>query len=272
MPISRSCTLVSLALLAAGLATSSQADAKRNRRGKNSKAKTACNMKYLPFVAGYTWTYQYAIPPGVEDRPGGIKAKVPETVTIKVKSVESKDASTTITLEESYRKVVTDTVLSCDSKGLTVPLDSFYFAGELPGALGMSSEGLDLKGEMYPAAGGLSRGTSLYIEVKAGVTRASAPDTTAKHPAAKLEIERQITIGGSEDVEVEHGIHSAIAVEVAISGRVALENDYEKKVSLPEGNAMLWFSSDVGLVRAYNRLGQGWELATFKGADGNNIE
>ncbi|MCP4447780.1 MAG: hypothetical protein GY811_20945 [Myxococcales bacterium] len=262
-------TLFSIAILAASVGFASQADAKR---GKKSAVKSACKMKYLPFVTGYTWTYQYAIPPGVEDRPGGIKARVPELVTVKVKSVQSVDGATAITLEESYRKVVTETVLRCDSKGLTVPLDSFFFAGELPGALGMSTEGLDRQGEMYPAAGGLSRGKSMYVEIKADIVRASAPDTSAVHPKAKLEIERQIEIGRSEDVEVEHGIHTATPVQVAISGRSALETTPEKKVSLPEGNAMLWFASGVGLVRAYNRLGQGWELTTFKDGAGANVE
>tara|TARA_R110002096_G_scaffold77896_6_gene183257 strand:+ start:21051 stop:21800 length:750 start_codon:yes stop_codon:yes gene_type:complete len=246
-------------------------DANAQRRGKSS-AKTACKMKFLPFVAGHTWTYQYVIPPGVEERAGGIKATVPETLTITVKSVEPSSAGTAITLTESYREVTTETVLTCDSKGLTVPLTSFYFAGELPGALGMTTDGLAVKGEFYPSAAGLTRGASMYVEIKTDVQRNSAPETNAKHPLAKLEIERQITVGGSEDVEVEHGIHKSTAVEVALSGRTALVNDLEKKVSLPEGNAMLWFSNGIGLVRAYNRLGQGWELETFKDAAGADVE
>ncbi len=270
--MSRICssTLVSLAIVATSFAMTGEATAQRKSRGKAAKA--ACKMKFLPFVTGYTWTYQYAIPPGVEDRPGGIKAQAPESLTITVKSVESAAAGTAITLTESYRKVATETVLTCDSKGLTVPLNSFFFAGELPGALGIQLEGLDAKGEMYPSASGLSRGASMYVEIKTDAIRNSAPETTAKHPTAKVEIERQITIGGSEDVEVDHGIHKATAVEVALSGRTALATDLEKKVSLPEGKAMLWFSNGIGLVRAYNRLGQGWELTTFKDAAGADVQ
>ncbi len=270
MPRICSSTLVSLAMIAASFAI--HGDAEAQRRGKKSAAKPACKMKYLPFVTGYTWTYQYVIPPGVEERANAIKAKVPEMLTITVKSVEPSSKGTAITLTESYRKVSTETVLTCDSKGLTVPLNSFYFAGELPGALGIDLEGQTDKGEIYPSAAGLSRGASMYVEIKSDVIRNSAPGTKAKHPAAKLEIERQITIGGSEEVEVEHGIHRATAVEIALSGRVALVTDLEKKVSLPEGNAMLWFTNGIGLVRAYNRLGQGWALATFKDASGADIE
>ncbi len=247
-------------------------DAEAQRRNRKSKAVIACKMSHLPFATGRSWTYQYVIPPGVEDRPGGLKAKVPESVTIKVKSVESKGATTTITLDESYRKVSHETVLTCDSKGLVVPLHSFFFAGELPGALRMSTENLSIKGEFYPSSAGLKRGTSMYVEIKADVIRASAEGTAAKHPAAKLEIERQITVGTTEDVEVEHGIHKAAFVEVAISGRSSLAPMPDKKIALPEGNAQLWFASKIGLVRVYNRLGQGWELVKFVDGEGNNIE
>jgi hypothetical protein len=272
--MSRICssTLVSLALVAASFAMTGDAEAQRKGRGKKTAAKAACKIKFLPFVTGYSWGYQYVIPPGVEERAGGIKAKVPETLTITVKSVAPTSEGTAITLTESYRKVSTETVLTCDSKGLNVPLNSFYFAGELPGTLGITTDALAAKGEIYPSAAGLSRGASMYVEIKADVIRNSAPDTTAKHPLAKLEIERQITVGGSEEVEVEHGIHKATAVEVALSGRTALVTDLEKKVSLPEGTAMLWFSNGIGLVRAYNRLGQGWELQTFKDAAGADVE
>ncbi len=246
--------------------------AEAQRRSRRSKAAIACKMSYLPFAAGRSWTYQYVIPPGVEDLPGGLKAKIPETVTIKVKSVEAKSGAATITLQESYREVSQETILTCDAEGLVVPLQSFFFAGELPGALGMTTENVDTKGKIYPGSAGLKRGESMYVEIKADVIRASAEGTKVKHPAAKLEIERQITVGASQEVEVEHGIHKAAFVEVAISGRSSLAPMPDKKIALPEGNAQLWFASGVGLVRAYNRLGQGWELVKFVDGEGNNID
>ena len=88
---------------------------------------------------------------------------------------------------------------------------------------------------------------------------------------AKIELERQITVGQRIDVEVEHGIHKAYPVEVAISGRVTLEPTPDKPVPMPQGNAMLWFATDIGLVRAYNRLGEGWELASHTNAAGEEI-
>ena len=73
------------------------------------------------------------------------------------------------------------------------------------------------------------------------------------------------------DVEVEHGIHKAYPVEVAISGRVTLEPTPDKPVPMPQGNAMLWFATDIGLVRAYNRLGEGWELSSHTNVAGEEI-
>ena len=252
------------------LATAGTASAKRKKKSKGPTP--ACDLKYQPFVTGTTWTYVYAVPPGASDRPG-IKADVPENFTITVKSVEPKSGSTSITLEESYREISRTTVLSCDSKeGLLVPIDSFYYAGELPGALGITIVNPTVTGEMYPGKSGLKKGLSAYVEVKAELTRAAGGDAKVTHPSAKLEMERQITVGANEEVEVEHGYYSARAVEVALSGRLALDPTPDKSVPLRDGKAMLWFVDNIGLVRAYNRMEQGWELATMTNAAGEPIE
>lgn len=261
----------SLCALALVLLAAPNADAKRKK--KKSGPAPACDMNYLPFVLGVTWKYQYTIPPGVSDAPGGLRAKVPDTFQVVVKKVESTKESATITLEESYRKVVRTTVLTCDKKaGLVVPMDSFYFSGELPGAIGVTVEDLNLKGEMYPGSVGLKKGESYYVDVKATVLRAAGGDSKVEHPKSKLEMERQITIGEKTDVEVEHGIHTAYEVDVALSGRLALDVSPDKSVPLPEGSSTLWFANGIGLVRSYNRLGQGWELVEHNNAAGEPIE
>lgn len=260
-------SILALSAIALLSASPDRAEAKRKQKGKAA----ACNLSYLPFVEGMSWKYQYAIPPGVEARAGGLKAKVPDTFTIVVKSVEAKSAGATITLEESYRKVVRQTVLTCDSKGLRVPLESFYFAGELPGALGIQVENLEVEGAMYPGKAGLKRGESFYSDIKAQIVRTAGGDAKVEHPNASLEMERQITVGTRTDVEVEHGIHTAYPVEVALSGRAALAPTPDKQVALPDGIAMLWFAPKLGLVRSYNRLGQGWELVEHTDAAGNPI-
>ncbi len=261
-------SLCALALLAfAG----SHADAKRNKKAKGPTP--ACGISYLPLIEGTTWKYQYAVPPGANESPAGLRAKVPESFQIVVKEVKARKDSATITLEESYRKVVRTTVLTCDKKaGLVVPIDSFFFAGELPGAIGISIEDLKLKGEMYPGSAGLKKGDPYYVDVKATIIRNAGGDSKVEHPKSKLEMERQITVGSREDVEVEHGIHTAYKVDVALSGRLALDLSPDKSVPLPEGSATLWFAKGIGVVRSYNRLGQGWELTEHNNAAGEPIE
>lgn len=267
-PALRSALVIcALALLVSMAAT---ADAKKK---KKKGAATACDISYLPFITGTTWTYQYAVPPNAIDAPGGIRAQVPETFQITVKNVEANSNAATITLEETYREVARTTTLTCDRKaGLIVPIDSFFFAGELPGALGITIENLKLDGEMYPGKGGLKKGESYYVDVKATLIRAAGGESKVEHSKSKLELERQISVGPREDIEVEHGIHSAYAVEVALSGRLALDVTPDKSVPLPEGKALLWFAKGLGVVRAYNRMGQGWELSEMTNAAGEAVE
>ncbi len=260
-------SLCALALLVSG---TSDAEVFRWRKGKGSAAD--CNMSFLPFIEGATWKYQYAIPPGSSETTNALRAKVPETFSIRVKSIESHGDDAKITLEESYRTVVRTTILTCHKKyGLFVPIDSFYFSGELPGAIGVSIEDLSLKGEMYPGSAGFKEGDSFYVGGKATIVRTPAGDSNVEHPKFKLEIERQITIGSKEDVETEHGIHAAYKVEVTLSKRLALKPTPDKSVPLPEGNATLWFAKGLGLIRSYNRMGQGWELVEYTNAAGDPI-
>ncbi len=261
----------SLCTLALLIGSSSNAEAKRKKKAKGPAP--ACSMNFLPLVEGTTWKYQYAIPPGAPEAPGGLKAKAPDTFQVVVKKVESSKEGAKISLEESYRKVVQNTVLTCDKKeGLVVPINSFFFSGELPGAIGMVVEDLKLKGDMYPGSSGLKKGESYYVDVKATIVRNAGEDSKVVHPKAALEMERQITVGSKEDVETEHGIHPAYKVDVALSGRLALEVSSDKSVPLPEGSATLWFSNGIGLIRSYNRLGQGWELVEHTNAAGEAIE
>lgn len=251
--------LTSIALL---LPTQAQA-----RPKKNKSTPTACNISYLPFSPGMKWKYQYAIPPGVDETPNLLKSKVPETFEIEVLSVDSKAGKTTISLAETYRDVKRETTLSCNKEGLSVPVDSFFFAGELPGAIGMTVENASMKGEMYPGSKGLKKGAVLFVEVKTEVVQANA----AEHNKAMLEIERELTVGKKEDVEVEHGIHSATMVQVALSGRAKLDASPTHEIPLTDGKAMLWFAPKLGLVRAYNRLSQGWELVSVTDAQGTAL-
>jgi hypothetical protein len=85
-------------------------------------------------------------------------------------------------------------------------------------------------------------------------------------------MERQITVGQKEDIETEHGIHTAYKVLLDLSGRLSLEVGEENSHPLPSGKAALWFAKGIGLVRVYNKMGQGWELREMTNAAGEPID
>ncbi len=228
---------------------------------KSKKAKaSACGIRYLPFVEGRTWKYQYVIPPNVAETENPLKTKLPETFTITVKSVEASKGGATITLEEKYRDTAFKTVLTCTGDKLIVPLTSFFYLGELPGGLLMDVSDVAIAGPMYPGKSGLKKGVSYFSKIKAKIARRTAGKGSAAHLPTTLEMERQLTVGKKEKIEVEHGLHNAYGVEFAVSGRVSLDLTPDKKVFLPDGVAKLWFADGVGVVRAYNRMEQGWAL------------
>ncbi|MBL4632726.1 MAG: hypothetical protein JKY56_02575 [Kofleriaceae bacterium] len=253
--------LSSLAVLTGPVLTGAGVEtANAQGKGKNAKA-SACGIRYLPFVEGRTWKYQYVIPPNATEIEKPLKTKIPETFTITVKSIEASKGGATITLEEKYRDTAFKTVLTCTGDKLVVPLTSFFYLGELPGGLSMDVSDVAIDGPMYPGKGGLKKGVSYFAKIKAKIARPTTGKASAAHLPTTLEMERQLTVGKKEKVEVEHGLHNAYGVEFAISGRVSLDLTPDKKVFLPDGVAKIWFADGIGVVRAYNRMEQGWALA-----------
>lgn len=268
-----------LTALSALLVLPSDGLAKKRKNDKKGKAASACGLDYLPFSEGHSYTYAFVFPPDVDESTSAVKAKAPETFGFKVMSVSEGKSGTEIQLEERYvfklgerdQEVKYNTTLVCTDDKLEVPPTSFFFAGEL-GTLGMELQNVKTKGETFPGKAGLVRGDAKYMELKADVLRKPAGGAKIEHSAAKLEIERQITIGKKAEVEVDYGTFDATEVEVAMSGRTALAETADKQVSLPEGTATMWFVPNVGLVRVYNRMGQGWALSTRSDAEGKAIE
>lgn len=262
---SKRSSLSSLALLSAMALTfvggTMGAEAVGDAKPNAKKVSGACGIKFLPFVEGRSWKYQYVIPPNASEEEKPLKTKLPETFTITVKSIEETKTGATITLEEKYREIAHATVLTCTGSKLSVPMSSFFYLGELPGGLNMQVSDLKVEGLMYPGSAGLKKGVFYFAKVKAKVARPAMGESEAKHLPATFEMERQLTVGNKEKIEVEQGLHNAYGVEFAVSGRISLEVTPDKKVFLPDGVAKLWFADGVGVVRAYNRMEQGWELA-----------
>ena len=226
----------------------------------------ACGISYLPLVPGTTWVYEFVQPPELEEAAGP-RTEPPSTLEIEVVEVAERGGQTTISLEERYRDVAVKTQLRCDRGSLTVPPESFFFAGEPGGGRGMTFEIESSEGQFYPGRGSLKAGDSFYVALKGRVARPSAAAKTAAHAVAHLEIERKADVGETEEVETSMGPMKARSIAIVLSGRAAVEPAVGEPVHMPETRSELLFVDDVGLVRAYNRLAHGWQLSEVRRAD-----
>ena len=140
--------LVPLALVPAAVCAKPKKDeaAKAGAGGK-----PACGAKVLPLVVGYQWTYNsIAAPLPPEDAIKRIAPAQPKAIVITVKSVEAKGGETVVTLEEKVtidrtrdpKKPEIDdyayeSTITCTDKKFDVSPNSFFFAGEPGGYIGL---------------------------------------------------------------------------------------------------------------------------------------
>jgi hypothetical protein len=263
---SRCAGLLAVCLVAAtaavGAAEAQKTKAKKGKVGKPARA--ACDLTYLPFTPGASWTYVFFL---TTDAPAGIYVKDPDSFTVKVTAIEPAGADTVIKLEESYRKHVVATELRCNKDGLHVPPNSFFFFGEPGGGIGL--ELTDLKrvegysAQDFPGSKvGLKRGTELYGELKATAVRTPSAGTEAVLPRASVELERKLTVRGPEDVESKLGSHDSTPVQIELTGRANLEGQpKDKEFNMPAATTTLWVARGLGVVRVEGSNGKGWQLS-----------
>lgn len=252
--------------VAALLAALAVAPATAGAQGKGKKkpaVKPACGLRVLPMAPGVQWTYQYFVPEGVQ-LPPGVRIQDPPTTTIKVVKVEKSGDKTIISLEESYRKVVVKTQLECDKKGLIVPPESFFFAGQPGGGLQMTLGKIDRIAETNIFAGGSMKGEARE-DLKTSVTRIPSEGSGAILAPAKLEIERKMVVNPNKEV-IESGIksHKANRLTINMTGRATLDTTPDKPFNMPQLDVAMFFEPDVGVVQVRNSLGQGWKLSEMK--------
>jgi hypothetical protein len=246
---------ISLAALLSTLAAASDASAKPGA--------PACGLEFLPFVEGTEWTFEFnaAESPAAdpeEAQKGVLKLDIPSTLTIEVVKVAKSGADTEVTLEESFRKVTITTKIRCNGENVQIDPNSFFSAGEPGGGLG-----LDIKAFKRTAnpsflhtKGKLPSGQSWREDMTFDAERPASDKSEVVHTPAKVEVERQVKVAGSETV----GEYKATKIELQLTGR-AWVIDRDKSVNMAPANASMWFAPGVGLVRAINGSGQTWELA-----------
>lgn len=264
IPVHRRLALVALAAAVAVLSASpGSVDAQKKK--KKAKVKPACGMKVLPFAEGVEWKYQSFVPEGVE-MAKGVRIQEPPELLIKVTKVsKAPGGKTVIALEESYRKVMVKTTLECDKKGLTVPPESFFFAGQPGGGLLMKLGKVERKAETNVFEGGKLTGEA-FEELKTSATREASPDTGAVLVPAKLEMERTMKVGAQKET-VESGItthKAATRLAIQLTGRSTLDTAPDKPYLFPPLDIAMFFEPEIGVVQVRNSLGQAWKLAEHK--------
>ena len=223
----------------------------------------ACGIDFLPLAQGRQWTYKFFVPEDSAPPAGQLHVAEPETVTIQVVKVESQGDSTKITVSESYRKVTVETVLTCDKDRLLIPPDSFFFAGEPGGGIGIQLDKLERKGDSVLLDKGL--GESTFQEFKATAIRKPTDGSGAVIPGARLEIERKMTAKGKDTIESDTGEpQRAIRVDIQLTGRAALDVQKDKPFNMPAFDSSMWFAPGVGVVRVQTKTGVGWKLVESK--------
>ena len=264
---SRLSALFSLAAaLALALAAGPAEAQKRGRKGQGKKkagAAAPCGLDFLPLVEGTEWTYEPFVPESAPDVPG-LHTERPPSLTVKVTAVKESGSETHITVEESWRKVAVSTELVCTKDGLRVPPQSFFFAGEPGGGVGMELTDLKSTGGDTYAAGKKGLAGETYVEFKAQAVRTPAEGSGATIPPANLEVERKMVVRGRETTESSMGEHKAVKVQVQTTGRAALAAQKDKPFNMPAVDSLLWFAPGVGLVRAETSAGTGWKLTGHK--------
>ena len=247
-----------------------------------SKAPPACGVKMLPLVTGNAWTYTHvAAPLPAPDAIMRIAPIEPTEVTITVKSVDAKKGGdTTVTLEE---KITTDlskdpkkpqldvrtltTTIVCSATHFDISPESFLFAAEPGGIIGLHIDKVDRKGTSWKLANGVMGEAEWREDLTATWTRSGTPGSDAKAETGKLELERVFTPGPTEAVITKLGTFKAEHLFLKTTGRVTLDGAPAdlKPMELPDnwGNSM-WLADGIGAVQLLNSYAHMYQLVDAK--------
>lgn len=257
-------------------------------KGPAGKTPSTCGTKIFAFAEGNEWTYGAVasmIQLADNDPRKRMAPPQPKTVHIVVKSVDNKKgADTVITLEEKVTTETTQqgtnkppivnertltTTITCNGKGkFEVSPDSFFFAGEPGGTVGLTIDKLD---RSHDTSWKLSNGgigdQPWREEMVAHWTRTATPGSDAKLGAGKLELEHAFTPQQPEIVITKVGSYRAEKIGLLTTGRVTLENALQLTApqELPANwLTTIWLAEGVGFVQVLNAYAHEYQLVDAK--------
>ena len=268
-------------LLAAALLVPTAADGKpKNGAAKAGGSAPACGAKILPLAVGHQWTYNsIAAPLPPPEAVRRLSPAQPKAISITVKSVEKNGGETVVTLEEKVTidrtqdpkkpridEYAYESTVTCTDKKFDISPNSFYFAGEPGGYLGLSVETLARpKGTSLQLAKGVIGTKEWREDLLLQWKRVPTEGSGAKLGAGKLELERQFTPQEPEAVTTKSGMmYRAEKLGLITTGRVTLDspgNPNHKPMELPASwVSQLWLAPDVGVVQTLNSYGHMYQL------------
>ena len=253
------------------------------------KAAPACGVKILPLVEGNSWTYiNVAAPQPAEDAIKRISPDPAKEVTITVKHVEAKKgADTVVTLEEKITRDLTkdpkkplldertiETTITCSDKKFVISPDSFFFAGEPGGYLGLKVDSIDHPKPANANSWVLTKGgigdAQWREELVLHWTRVPTEGSEAKLGSGKTELERSYTPEQPEGIVTKLGTYKTEKLGLLTTGRVTLDNPLvpqDKPAELPANWVTTqWLADGVGVVQSLNSYAHEYQLsaATLK--------
>lgn len=266
--------LTALALLPA------VAGAQPKKDAKAGAGKPACGVKVIPLAVGNQWTYNaIAAPLPPPEAIKRLSPAQPKAIVITVKSIEAKGGETVVTLEEKLtidrtrdaKKPEIDefayqSTVTCTDKKFDISPNSFYFAGEPGGFLGLEITKLDrLKGTSITLTKGTIGEAQWREDVSFTWKRVPTEGSGAKLGSGKVELERQFTPQDPEPVTTKSGMmYKAEKVGLLTTGRVTLDgpgNPNYKPMELPAGwVSTLWIADNVGVIQTLNSYGHMYQL------------
>jgi hypothetical protein len=275
----------------AALLVPAAADARPKKKAKAAKAgapgASACGAKVLPLVVGTQWTYNPVVAPlPPPDAIKRIAPAQPTQIVITVKSIDTKGADTVVTLEEKFQidrtkpgeektKPVTEersitTTITCNDKKFDISPESFFFAGEPGGTVGLElGEITHLKGtSLQLVKGGIGEapwGEDLVIKW----TQKPTDKTNATLASGKLEMERRFTPQPVEPITTKMGMYRAEKLGLITTGRITLDehSPTTKPMELPANwISTLWLAEGIGMVQALNSYGHQYQLVDSSNA------
>jgi len=241
----------------------------------------ACGVKLLPLVTGNAWTYNpVPAPTPVLPAIERIAPARPNAITITVKSVETKGDDTVVTLDEKFeinrtkpgeektKPVIEErtisTTITCNDKKFDISPDSFFFAGEPGGYVGLELKKVErVKGTSLTLVKGAIGDAEWREDLAIEWEQTPFENSNAKLAAGKVELERRFTPQQPEKVVTKMGTFESEKLGLITTGRVTLANaaPTNKPMELPAGwVSQLWLAENQGMTQTLNSFGHMYQL------------